>query len=104
MNTKLASLLLAVLALALPACTSNPNARGTVKGHADIQGFDGDTPVTSPYSIDGSIKYKLQTKKPILTIEVLDPATVVHTQTVGGPARVEGSGLTDDGNTLIIRK
>ena len=104
MNTKLVLPLLAVLALALPACASNVNARGSVKGHADVQGYDGDTPITSPYSIDGEVKFKIQPKKPILTIEVIDPGTVIRTQTAAGTMRVEGDGTTDDGNTRIIRK
>jgi len=105
MNTKLVSLPLAVLGLlALPACSSNLNARGGIKGHADIQGYDGDTAITSPYSIDGEVKFKLQTKKPILIIDVIDPGTVIRTQTSAGPSRVEGEGLTDGGNTLIRRK
>lgn len=73
-------------------------------GKAGIQGYDGDDPVTSPYEIDGKVKFKLQPKKPILTIEVEDPATVIRTQTQAGPVRVEGDGTADNGNTRIIRK
>lgn len=105
MNTKLVLLPLVALGLlALPACSSDLNARGEIKGHAEVQGYSGDTAVTSPYVIDGDVKFKVQPKKPILTIEVIDPATVIRTQTVGGPARVEGDGITDDGNTRIVRK
>lgn len=105
MNTKLALLpLVAVLALLLAACSSSPNARGYVQGKAGIQAFNGDTPITSPYEIDGNIKFKLQPTKPVLTIEVLDPATTIRTTVSGVQGRIDGSGSTDNGNTLIIRK
>lgn len=103
MNTKLVSLLVAVLVLLLPSCSS-PNARGYVNGKAGIQGYDGDDPITSPYEIDGHVKFKIQPKKPVLTIEVVDPSTVIRTTVSGTQGKLEGSGLTDNGNTLIIRK
>lgn len=101
MNIKLLSL---VALLPLLASCSSANARGYIKGQAGVQAYNGDTPVTSPYEIDGHVKFKVQSTKPILTIEVLDPATVIRTQVAETRGRLEGSGVTDGGNTLIIRK
>jgi hypothetical protein len=105
MNTKRAFgwALLALSVSFLAACSSI-NARGHIKGQAGIQGYDADTPITSPYEISGEVKFKVQTKKPILTIEVIDPGTVITTSVAGTKGRLDGSGTTDNGNTLIIRK
>lgn len=40
----------------------------------------------------------------MLTIEVIDPATVIRTQVAETRGRLEGAGVADNGNTLIIRK
>ena len=113
MNTKRASawaLLALFLAFSssLTACASKPEARGYIRGSAGLQVFESDKPdakpITSPDTVEGDFNFRANPwRKPFLVIEAA-PASVIRTTVGSTTGRLDGSGTTDEGKVLIIRK
>lgn len=78
-----------------------------MQGKAGIQVYESEKPdakpITAPYELEGNFKFVATPwRKPYLTITA-DPATQIRTVSGGVAGRLDGAGLTDEGDTLIIR-
>lgn len=79
-----------------------------MNGKAGVQVYENEKPdakpITAPYELEGNFKFVANPwRKPYLTITA-DQQTQIRTVQDGVQGRLDGSGVTDDGNTLIIRK